>query len=103
MILREIENEKEKADPDKFWNSLAHPNSGLCRLFGSWRFYKLDPRRYAYHCLLHGNETCSTSRNTILYGGSVIQFRLIKSYVCDSDDIMIDDEKCSIITVKVLY
>ena len=29
--------------------------------------------------------------------------RLIKSYVCDTDDIMIDNEKCSIITVNVLY
>jgi len=29
--------------------------------------------------------------------------RLIKSYVCDSDDIMIDNDKCSIITVTVLY
>jgi hypothetical protein len=28
--------------------------------------------------------------------------RLIKSYVCDTDDIMIDKEKCSIMTVKVL-
>jgi hypothetical protein len=28
---------------------------------------------------------------------------LIKSYVCDSDDIMIDNEKCSILTVQVLY
>jgi hypothetical protein len=29
--------------------------------------------------------------------------RLIKSYVCDSDSIEIDGEKCSIITVQVLY
>jgi len=29
--------------------------------------------------------------------------RLIKSYVCDSDDIIIDNEKCHIMTVKVLY
>jgi hypothetical protein len=28
---------------------------------------------------------------------------LLKSYICDSDDIMIDNEKCNIITVKVLY
>jgi multisubunit Na+/H+ antiporter MnhB subunit len=28
---------------------------------------------------------------------------LIKSYVCDTDDIMIDNEKCSILTVQVLY
>jgi hypothetical protein len=29
--------------------------------------------------------------------------RLIESYVCDSDDIMIDNEKCHIMTLKVLY
>jgi hypothetical protein len=29
--------------------------------------------------------------------------RLIKSYVCDSDEIMIDGVACRIITVKVLY
>ncbi len=28
---------------------------------------------------------------------------LVKSYVCDSDNIMIDNEKCSILTVQVLY
>ncbi len=28
---------------------------------------------------------------------------LIKSYVCDTDDIMIDNEKCSILTVDALY
>jgi hypothetical protein len=29
--------------------------------------------------------------------------RLIKSYVCDSDEIMVDGVACRIITVKVLY
>ena len=29
--------------------------------------------------------------------------RLIKSYVCDSDDIIIDNEKCHIMTLEVLY
>jgi len=29
--------------------------------------------------------------------------RLLKSYVCDSDKIVIDDEECSIIEVKVMY
>jgi len=28
---------------------------------------------------------------------------LIKSYVCDTDDIMIDNEKCSILTLEALY
>jgi hypothetical protein len=29
--------------------------------------------------------------------------RLIKSYICDSDDIVIDNEKCHIMTLRVLY
>ena len=29
--------------------------------------------------------------------------RLINSYVCDSDDILVDDKVCGIMTVKVLY
>ena len=29
--------------------------------------------------------------------------RLLRSYVCDSDSMVIDDEVCSIMTVKVLY
>ncbi len=29
--------------------------------------------------------------------------RLIKSYVCDSDDIAVDNEKCHIMTLEVLY
>ena len=29
--------------------------------------------------------------------------RLIKSYVCDSDEIMVDGIACRVITVKVLY
>jgi hypothetical protein len=29
--------------------------------------------------------------------------RLTKFYVCDSDDIIIDDKTCTLMTVKVLY
>ena len=29
--------------------------------------------------------------------------RLTKFYVCDSDNIMIDDKRCTLMTVKVLY
>jgi hypothetical protein len=29
--------------------------------------------------------------------------RLVKSYVCDLDSIVVDDKKCSIIEVKVMY
>jgi len=29
--------------------------------------------------------------------------RLLKSYVCDSDEIMVDGVACRIITVKILY
>jgi hypothetical protein len=29
--------------------------------------------------------------------------RLLKSYVCDLDSIMVDGEECSIMTVEVLY
>jgi len=29
--------------------------------------------------------------------------RLIQSYMCDSDEIIIDDHKCSIISVEILY
>ena len=28
---------------------------------------------------------------------------LVKSYVCDTDEIMIDNEKCSILTLEALY
>jgi hypothetical protein len=35
--------------------------------------------------------------------GSSSNIRLIESYVCDSDDIMIDNEKCHIMTLNVLY
>lgn len=35
--------------------------------------------------------------------GSSSSIRLIKSYVCDADSIMIDGEQCSIITLQVLY
>ena len=29
--------------------------------------------------------------------------RLTKSYVCDSDNIVVDDRECSIMAVKILY
>lgn len=35
--------------------------------------------------------------------GPSSNIRLIKSYVCDSDEIMVDDEKCRIMTLTVLY
>jgi len=35
--------------------------------------------------------------------GPSSSIRLIKSYVCDTDSIMIDGEQCSIITLQVLY
>ena len=31
------------------------------------------------------------------------RIRLVRSYVCDSDSLFIDGEKCSIMTVQVLY
>jgi hypothetical protein len=34
---------------------------------------------------------------------STSSIRLVKSYVCDLDNIIIDDETCSIMTVKALY
>ncbi|NWG02816.1 MAG: hypothetical protein HXY44_08175 [Syntrophaceae bacterium] len=35
--------------------------------------------------------------------GPSSNIRLIKSYICDSDEIMIDNEKCNIMTLEVLY
>jgi hypothetical protein len=35
--------------------------------------------------------------------GPSSDIRLIDSYLCDSDEIMIDNEKCHIMTLKVLY
>jgi hypothetical protein len=35
--------------------------------------------------------------------GPSSNIRLTESYVCDSDEIVIDNEKCHIVTLKVLY
>jgi hypothetical protein len=35
--------------------------------------------------------------------GPSSNIRLIKSYVCDSDEIMINNKKCHIMTLKALY
>ena len=81
----------------------------------------LSPSGVFADCLDLGNFTNWTlqdSHTIVLYRGlrpiaileipnceiqSKSSIRLIKSYVCDLDHIIIDDETCSIMTVKALY
>ncbi len=81
----------------------------------------LSPGWVFADCLDLGNFTNWTlqdSHTIVLYRGlrpiatleipdcqiqSTSTLRLIKSYVCDLDEIVIDEETCSIMTVKALH
>jgi len=103
VILRGIRNEKQNTDPDKSWNFLLIPALAFadCLNLGDFTSWVLEDT----HTIVFYMGVRPMARleipNCSIHPSSNI--RLIKSYVCDTDSIMIDGEQCSIITLSVLY